>query len=211
MSDTARPSPIHLKGELTDPPGRGLWLIKWLLAIPHAFILLFLWIAACFVTVIAFFAILFTGHYPRKMFDFVVGVLRWTWRVAFYAYDVLGTDSYPPFSLESKEDYPADLDIDYPESLNNGLPLVKWLLAFPHFMIMAAFVGGTSGEATRDSFYYGGLQWILVLIVAVLLLFTGKYHKDIFRLIMGINRWGFRVCAYVGLLTDEYPHFRLWE
>ena len=211
MSDTVRPSPIHLRGELTDPPSRGLWLIKWLLIIPHVVVLLFLWIAACFVTLIAFFAILFNGRYPRSLFDFVVGVLRGTWRVGFYSYDVLGTDRYPPFSLESREDYPADLHIDYTENLSHWMPLVKWLLAFPHYLILAALVGGGGDPSGNTDYYYGGLQWILVLIVAVVLLFAGKYHKDIFRLIMGINRWGIRVCAYVGLLTDEYPHFRLWE
>jgi hypothetical protein len=56
-----------------------------------------------------------------------------------------------------------------------------------------------------------GLMLVLVVIVAVVLLFTGKYHKDIFKLIMGIQRWSYRVCAYVILMTDEYPHFRLWE
>lgn len=211
MSDESRPSPVHLIGELTVPPGRGLWLIKWLLIIPHVFVLAFLWIAVLVVTFIAFFAILFTGRYPQSMFEFVVGVLRWTWRVAFYSYDALATDKYPPFSLKSDDEYPADLDIDYPEKLNNWLPLVKWLLAFPHYMILAAFMGASNGQPGAESQYYGGLLWALVVIVAVILLFTAKYQKDIFRLIMGINRWGFRVGAYVGLLTDEYPHFRMWE
>lgn len=211
MSDTPKPSSIHLKGELTNLPGRWLWLVKWLLIIPHLVILVFLWIAVCFVTIVAFFAILFTGQYPRKMFDFVEGVARWSWRVSFYSYSALGTDLYPPFSLDSAEDYPADLHIDYPESLTAWMPLVKWLLAVPHYMILAALIGGSSGQAPHGDYYYGGLQWVLVLIVAVLLLFTGRYHKDIFRLIMGINRWCYRVFAYVGLLTDEYPHFRLWE
>jgi hypothetical protein len=60
-------------------------------------------------------------------------------------------------------------------------------------------------------FPFGGLLWVLLVIVAILLLFTGKYHRDIFRLVMGIQRWAYRVIAYVGLMTDEYPHFRLWE
>lgn len=212
MSDESRPSPIHLKGELTDPPGRALWLVKLLLIIPHIIVMIFLWIAAIFVTIIAFFAILFAGKYPRSLFDFVVGVMRWSWRVGFYSYEALGTDRYPPFTLESVEDYPADLHIDYPESLSHGLPLVKWFLAIPHYLILAALAGGwSSGTNQHGDFYYGGLLYILIAIIAILLLFVGRYHKDIFRLIMGINRWGFRVAAYVGLLTDEYPHFRLWE
>ena len=77
---------------------RWLPLVKWLLAIPHLIVLLFLWIAAFFVVIFAWFAILFTGRYPRGLFDFVVGVGRWTNRVTAYAF-VLVTDQYPPFSL----------------------------------------------------------------------------------------------------------------
>ena len=77
---------------------RGLPLVKWFLAIPHYFILFFLFIAVFFVTFIGWFAIIFVGRYPRGLFDFVVGVLRWTWRVQAYAI-LLATDKYPPFRL----------------------------------------------------------------------------------------------------------------
>jgi hypothetical protein len=196
--------PVSIRGELTAPPGQGWWLLKWLLAIPHYFILMFLLIAFCVVWVIAFFAILFTGRYPRGLFDFNVGVLRWTWRVGFYSYQALGTDKYPPFTLESVDDYPADLQVEYPEKLSRGLVLVKWwLLAIPQLIIVGLFQGGYGGRGG------GGLTFILAIIAAVVLLFTGKYPKDIFKLVIGMNRWSYRVYAYVALMTDKYPPFRL--
>ena len=111
--------PVTIRGDLTDPPGPGLWLIKWLLALPHFIVIFFLLIA-------------------------FVGV----WVIAFFAF----------------------------------------------------FMGG--GEI-------GGLVSVLTLFAAIVLLFTGKYPKDLFRLVVGMNRWSLRTVAYVGLMTDEYPPFRL--
>ena len=205
--------PVLLKGELTEPLGRGWWLIKWLLIIPHVIILFFLWIAFIVVWIIAFFAILFTEKYPRSLFDFNVGVLRWTWRVGFYSYEALGTDRYPPFTLKSV-DYPADLEVPYPERLSRGLVLVKWwLLAIPHYCVVSVFMGGgpfgwEQGNANASG---PGLIFILVIIAAVVLLFTGRYHQEIFKLVIGLNRWAYRVLTYAGLMTDKYPPFRLWD
>jgi hypothetical protein len=193
--------PVHLRGELTIPPGRWVWLFKWLLIIPHLFVLAFLSIASFVLTVIAFFAILFTGKYPKGMFDFNVGVMRWGWRVSFYSYSALGTDKYPPFSLEPDPNYPADLEVEYPEKLNNGLVLVKWLLALPHWIVVGIFQGGRGW----------GLISLLTIINGVILLFSGKFIGDIFKLVIGFNRWTYRVYAYAFLMRDEYPPFRLDE
>ncbi len=187
--------------------------MKWLLAIPHYVVLAFLWVAFVVLTVVAFFAILFTGRYPRGIFDFNLGVLRWTWRVAYYSYSALGTDRYPPFSLGPEPDYPARLDVAYPAALGRGLVLVKWLLAFPHLLIVGVFLGGGAFRFGLFDHWNAatgvGLIGLLVLFAGVALLFTTRYPRGIFDLVMGLNRWVLRVAAYVLLMTDEYPPFRL--
>jgi hypothetical protein len=193
---------------------RWLWLVKWLLAIPHYVVLAFLWLAFGVLSVVAFFAILLTGRYPRAIFEFNVGVLRWSWRVAYYAYGALATDEYPPFTLEDVEDYPAHLDVDYPEHLSRGLVLVKWwLLAIPHYVVVAILVG-SGGWAARETerwpvVFGGGLLGVLALVAAVVLAATGSYPRPLYDLLLGLNRWVLRVAGYVGLMTDEYPPFRL--
>jgi hypothetical protein len=205
--------PLRVDAQERPNPSRGLWLVKWAAAIPHYLVLALLWAAFVVLSLVAFVAILVTGRYPRAIFDFNVGVLRWTWRVAYYAYGALGTDQYPPFSLAEDEHYPANLTVDYPEHLSRGLVLVKWwLLALPHYLVVGILIGGGAWAAERTDtpwLWGGGLIGLLTLIAAVVLIFTGRYPQAIYDLVLGLNRWVLRVAAYAGLMTDEYPPFRL--
>ena len=214
-TETPSGSPVRIEGRLDADLSRWLWVVKWLLAIPHYVVLAFLWLAFFVLTVVAFFAILFTGRYPRGIFEFNVGVLRWTWRVAFYSYGALGTDRYPPFTLDEAPDYPATLDVEYPAQLSRGLVLVKWwLLAIPQYLLVGIMIGGGSFAASRaDDWewggYGGGLVGLLVLFAGVALVFTGSYPRGIFDVVVGLDRWVARVAVYAGLMTDRYPPFRL--
>ena len=208
--------PVQIEGELDPSVSRWLWLVKWLLAIPHYIVLAFLWLTLFVLTIVAFFAILVTGRYPRGIFDFNLGVLRWSWRVGFYSYAALGTDRYPPFTLHDVPDYPARLDIAYPAQLSRGLVLVKWwLLAIPHYIVVGILLGGGSYAASRaydrawGFGYQTGLIGILVFFAGVSLLFTTRYPRGIFDLVVGFDRWVARVAGYVLLMRDEYPPFRL--
>jgi hypothetical protein len=178
---------VAYPGELS----RWKIFVKWLLAIPHMAILYGLLIAWEAVTFIAFFAILFTKKYPRELFNFSVNVYRWQANVTSYV--MLMRDEYPPFSWDAGK-YPVTFEVQYPEELSRWMPLVKWLLAVPHYIILV--------------FLYVGA--IVALIVAWFsILFTKKYPEGLFSFVVGVRRWSARVSAYVTLLRDEYPPFSM--
>jgi hypothetical protein len=202
MTEAAAPSTVRLEGRLDEPLARALWLVKWLLALPHWIVLAFLWVGFVFTTLYAFFVLPFTGRYPRGAFDYNVGVLRWTWRVAFYATSAIATDRYPPFTLGEEPGYPARLSIAYPERHRRGLRLIGWwLLGIPQYVI-ASLLGGGGGAGVP------GVVGVLVVVAGVLLLVRSTYPPDLYDLILGFDRWVVRVFAYGALLTPEYPPFR---
>jgi hypothetical protein len=201
MEASSQAYPVRVTARLQPDLARWRWLVKWFLAIPHLVVLAFLWAAFVVLTVIAGVSIAFTGRYPRGIFDFNVGVLRWTWRVQLYAF-TLSTDQYPPFSMQPDPDFPGAIEIDYPERLSRGLVWVKWwLLAIPHYLIVAVFSGGAEMA--------GGLISILALVAGVCIALRRGYPESIFDFVMGMHRWSWRVLAYAALMRDEYPPFRL--
>jgi hypothetical protein len=165
--------------------------VKWLLAIPHFLILYALALFQRVIVLIALFAILFTKKFPKGLFDFWVGINRWSENVS--SYIGLMRDEYPPFSMDAGK-YPVTYDVAYPEELNRWMPLVKWILALPHYIVLIALA----------------LVAALMTVVAFFaILFTGKYPRGMFDFVVGVRRWGARVTAYVLLARDEYPPFSM--
>ncbi len=183
--------PLRLDVEYPEALNRWLVLVKWLLAIPHMLIVYALLSVASVIHFIAFFAILFTTKYPQSLFDFVVNIYRW--QANLYAYVGLMRDEYPPFSWEPGQ-YPVTFEIDYPQELNRWLPLVKWLLALPHYVVL---------------FFLGIAAFVVWVIAFFAILFTATYPRGMFDFLVGVLRWSNRVNAYVYLMRDEYPPFSL--
>ena len=187
------PSPPYSAAlEVSYPTELNRWLplVKWLLVIPHFVVLAFVGIAAFFVGVYAFFSVLFTGRWPRGAFDFIVGTIRWFYRVA--AYFHLMVDAYPPFSMADDPSYPVRLQIDYPERIDNWRPLVQWILAIPYL-----FVAGI--------FYW--ITGVLTVVAFFTILFTKQIPRGVFDFIVNAQRFSLRANAYAYYLTERYPGF----
>ena len=210
QATVAAPSPVSVEGHF-DNPSRALWLVKWLLAIPHFIVLLFRFIAFFVLTIVAFFALLFTGRYPR-IFDFNLGVLRWAWRVGFYTYNVNGTDRYPPFTRLMCRTIPL-ASTSRTRVAAQGAAADRLVVVASQYVIAGIFAGGgVSFAASHNGWSEGGsfgLTGLLVFVASLVLLFRGDYPCSIFDFVLGLNRWAWRVWAYAALLTPEYPPFRL--
>jgi hypothetical protein len=186
------PYEAHLEIAYPQELNRWLPLVKWLLVIPHFFALFFVGIGALVMLVYAFFAVLFTGRFPRVAFDFLVGTYRWSYRVMVYA--SLMVDPYPPFTLADDPNYPVRLDVEYPEHVANWRPLVQWLLAIPFLIVAGILV------------YFTG---ILAFISFFTILFTKRIPRGIYDLMVPGLRWQLRGNAYVHFMTERYPPF-IW-
>ncbi len=170
-------------------------MFGWLyINLPHYFILGILQIWGSILTFVALITIVFTGRYPQSMFEFQVSLMRWTFRVQARGFHL--ADGYPPFSFESSSDTPQ-LEFDYPENLSRSSALLKlffgWLYCgIPHGLILVFRHIASS---------------ILTFIAFWAILFTGEYPASFFEFNLGTIRWGMRVSAYLGFMTDEYPAF----
>jgi hypothetical protein len=185
--------PVSFDVEYPERLSRWKIFVKWLLAIPHFIIVYLLLIVAGVLQFIAFFAILFTKKWPRGLFDFTVQIYRWTANTSAYAL-LLQRDEYPPFSGEAGQ-YPVTLDVEYDENLSRWLIFVKWLLAIPHYIVLA---------------FLGLAAYVVVFIAFFAILFTGRYPRGLFDFVVGTMRWYVRVNAYAHwLMTDRYPPFSL--
>jgi Domain of unknown function (DUF4389) len=182
---------LQLSVEYPERLSRLLIFVKWLLAIPHYIVLFFLGIAGFIVWIIAFFAILITGNYPRSLFEFSVMLLRWTARVT--AYTALLIDDYPPFG---EGVHPVNLDLEYPPHLSRLLIFIKWLLLIPHFIVL---------------YFLGIVVYAITIIAFFAILFTAGYPKGLFDFVVGYYRWSNRVSSYFLLMTDAYPPFGFGE
>jgi len=182
--------PLRLDIQYSDTLSR-LTFLKWILAIPHYLILYALNIVFEIISLIAFFAIIFTGAYPRSLFDFAVNTQRW--RMNLVGYVTLIRDEYPPFSFEPGL-YPVTFEVDYPTNLARFAPLYKWILAIPHLVIVGIL-----------SF----IAFFAVFIAGLSVLFAGKYPEGIYKFVVGVQRWSMRATLYTLFMTDEYPPFSL--
>ena len=177
--------PVQYSVDYPESSNRITVLFRLILAIPS------LVIVALVQTLVlpTFLMVVFRRKYPRWWFDFNLEALRFASR--FGAYLGLMQDAYP-----STDEYQAvHLDIEYPDNLNRFLPLVKWFLAIPHYIVL---------------WILGMISLLVVVVAWFAILFTGRFPRALFDFNLGVTRWSIRVQAYAFVLTtDRYPPFRL--
>jgi len=191
------PYPAQLEFHGDGHIARWRPLVQWLLAIPQLLIADVLSSLRNILTLISFFTVLFTKKIPRPLFDVIAMTYRYEWRTLSYV--MFLHEDYPPFDFQPAAtddgvDVHSALTINYPEELSRWMPLVKWLLAIPHYVAL---------------FFLAIASMLAVIVGFFAVLITGEYPQGIRDFVVGVYRWGLRVQAYVGLLTDQYPPFSL--
>jgi Domain of unknown function (DUF4389) len=182
------------------PPKIANWrpLVHWLLAIPHFIVAQVLGVVSEVVAVISWFAILFTGKLPEGLAGVQALYMRYVNRT--YAYAGFLREEYPPFTFDTTAadpgDYPGVRTDVVPalEDRNRLTTFFRFILVIPHWIALAVL---------------GIAAWVVILIAAVAVLFTGSWPEGMRTFIVGLFRWSTRVNAYFLLLTDEYPPFNL--
>lgn len=187
--------PVQL--DLTTDTRIARWrpLVQWLFAIPHLAVSSVLTTLRHLLTAISLVTVLFTKRIPRQVFDAIAMSYRYEWRSMSYALSL--HDEYPPFDFQPAADDDGEtpytaVDFTYPGEMSRWKPLYKWLLAVPHYVVMI-------GLALASVFV------IVFGLVAVIV--TGSYPARARNFLVGVYRYGLRIQAYVGLLTDQYPPF----
>jgi Domain of unknown function (DUF4389) len=188
--------PLELELDAPDTIARWRPLVHWLLAFPQWLVLYALGIVEFVVWILAFFAILFTGTMPESFFGFIVMTHRYQWRVTSYV--LFMREGYPPFEFSmvgaDPGTDPARLSVQPAPRLSRGLIFVKWLLAFPQYIVLFVLC-------------------IAVYVVAIIgffaVLITGRWPESLRDFVVGVTRWSMRVSIYLYFVTDTYPPFSL--
>jgi len=191
----SNPYPVQLSLHADRQMARWRPLVQWVLAIPHLVVVSALTTLRHVLTAISFFTVLFTKRIPRPLFDAIAMTYRYEWRSVSYA--MFLHENYPPFDFQPSAGDDGDVSHDmltftYPDELSRWQPLYKWLLAVPHYVVLLAL-------------YAASIVVVLFGFVAVVV--TGAYPERARDFLVGVYRYGLRVQAYVGLLTDAYPPF----
>lgn len=198
--------PVNVSGSVPEKSSRGTLLLRtffgWAyVMVPHGFCLGFRSIATGFLSFLAFWAVLFTGKYPQKWFEFNVGTVRWANNVM--AYMMYLTDTYPPFSgkLDKQAGFPVETVVPYPDKLSRGTLLLRAFFG-------AIYVGIPHG------FILGLRMFVVELFTFIAfwaILFTGKYPAKMFGFVLNTLKWDTRVISYMAVFTDAYPPFNTKE
>jgi hypothetical protein len=196
MESTYSADPVRFEFEAPERVANWRPLVHWLLAIPHLLILYVLSLVSRVLWLVSFFTVLFTEQIPEGIFNFQVMVLRYQARVMTYVWFM--REPYPAFEFPMDQrdagGDPAAVSVERPEKVNRWLPLVKWLLAIPHYIVLLVY----------------GLGAFFVLIAAFfVVLFTGKFPLGMRDYLVKVSRYALHIQVYIQFMRDEYPSFSL--